>query len=57
MLKTAVQQGAAREEACRTLLYVEPLSAARTTLADFINILPERVQRGYHAKRRIDRTI
>src|SRR5688572_17763779 len=39
MLKQAVQQAAAREEARRTLRYVEPLSDARTPLADCFSIL------------------
>ena len=42
MLKKAVQQAAASEEARRTLRYVEPLSDARTPLADFFSILLER---------------
>ena len=32
---------AASEEARRTLRYVEPLSEARTKLADFFSILPQ----------------
>jgi hypothetical protein len=43
MLKKAVQQGPASEEARRTLRYVEPLSDARTMLADFFSILLVRV--------------
>jgi hypothetical protein len=39
MLKKAVQQAAASEVARRTLRYVEPLSDARTKLADFFSIL------------------
>jgi hypothetical protein len=41
MLKKAVQKAAASEEARRTLRYVEPLSEARTKLADFFSILPQ----------------
>jgi hypothetical protein len=36
-------KAAANEEASRTLRYVEPLSEARTPLADFFSILPEEV--------------
>jgi hypothetical protein len=50
--KRSNSKAAASEEARRTLRYVEPLSAARTTLADFFSILLERIQRGYHKKRR-----
>jgi hypothetical protein len=39
MLKKAVQQAAASEGARHTLRYVEPLSDARTQLADFFSIL------------------
>ena len=39
MLKKAVRKAAASEEARRTLRYVEPLSDARTPLADFFSIL------------------
>ena len=39
MLKRAVQQGAASEEARRTLQYVEPLNDARTPLTDFFSRL------------------
>jgi hypothetical protein len=39
MLKMAVSKAAASEEARRTLRYVEPLSDARTPLADFFSIL------------------
>ena len=39
MVKKAVQRGRASKEARRTLRYVEPLSDARTKLADFFNIL------------------
>jgi hypothetical protein len=49
MLKKAVQQAAASEEARRTLRYVEPLSEARTTLADFFSIL---LARRVQARRR-----
>ncbi len=37
--KRPISKAAAREEARRTLRYVEPLSAARTPLADFFSIL------------------
>ena len=39
MLKKAVQKAAASEEARRTLRYIEPLSDARTPLANFFSIL------------------
>jgi hypothetical protein len=39
MLKKAVSKAAASEEARRTLRYVEPLSDARTKLANFFSIL------------------
>ena len=39
MLKMAVQQGAASEEARRTLRYVEPLTDVRTPLTDFFSRL------------------
>ena len=39
MFKKTVRKAAASEEARRTLRYVEPLSDARTPLADFFNIL------------------
>ena len=39
MLKKAASKAAVSEEARRTLRYVEPLSAARTMLADFFSIL------------------
>jgi len=39
MLKKAVSKAAASEEARHTLRYVEPLSYARTMLADFFSIL------------------
>jgi hypothetical protein len=39
MLTKTVQQAAASEETRRTLRYVESLSEARTTLADFFSIL------------------
>ena len=39
MLQKAVSKAAASEEARRTLRYVEPLSDARTPLADFFSIL------------------
>jgi hypothetical protein len=39
MLKMAASKAAASEEARRTLRYVEPLSDARTPLADFFSIL------------------
>jgi hypothetical protein len=39
MLKMAASKAAASEEARRTLRYVEPLSNARTPLADFFSIL------------------
>jgi hypothetical protein len=41
MLKKAVQQGAASKEVRRTLRYVGPLIAVRTTLANFVGIPPE----------------
>jgi hypothetical protein len=41
MLKKAASKAAASEEARRTLRYVEPLSAARTPLANFFSILLE----------------
>ena len=41
MLKKAVRKAAASEEARRTLRYVEPLSEARTPLADFFSFLLE----------------
>ena len=37
--KRPFSKAAASEEARRTLRYVEPLSAARTPLADFFSIL------------------
>jgi hypothetical protein len=40
MLKMAGRKAAVKEEARRTLRYVEPLSEARTKLADFFSILP-----------------
>jgi hypothetical protein len=39
MLKKAVSKAAASEEVRRTLWYVEPLSDARTSLANFFSIL------------------
>jgi hypothetical protein len=39
--KRSSSKAAASEEARRTLRYVEPLSAARTKLADFFSILLE----------------
>jgi hypothetical protein len=39
MLKKAVSKAAASEVARYTLRYVEPLSDARTKLADFFSIL------------------
>ena len=39
MLKKSVSEAAASEEARRTLRYVEPLSDARTKLADIFSIL------------------
>ena len=39
MLKRPSSKAAASEEARRTLRYVEPLSDARTMLADFFSIL------------------
>jgi len=39
MLKQAVSEAAASEEARRTLRYVEPLREARTPLADCFSIL------------------
>ncbi len=39
MLKRPSSKAAASEEARRTLRYVEPLSDARTPLADFFSIL------------------
>jgi hypothetical protein len=45
-------KAAASEEATHTLRYVEPLSEMRTIPAEFLNILQERVQRGYYMKRR-----
>ncbi len=42
MFKKAVQQGRSKRRGeSYSPLYVEPLSAARTTLADFFNILLE----------------
>jgi len=41
MLKKAVSKAAASEEAKASLRYVEPLSEARTKLADFLSILLE----------------
>jgi hypothetical protein len=41
MLKKDVSKPATSEEARRTLRYVEPLSEARTKLADFFSILLE----------------
>jgi hypothetical protein len=38
--KRPSSKAAASEEARRTLRYVEPLSDARTPLADFFSILP-----------------
>src|SRR6476660_10443802 len=38
--KRPFSKAAASEEARRTLRYVEPLSDARTLLADFLSILP-----------------
>ena len=45
MLKKAASKAAASEEARRTLRYVEPLSEARTPLADFFSILLDRMNR------------
>jgi hypothetical protein len=42
VLKKAVSKAAAREEARRTLRYVEPLNDVRTPLADFFSTLLER---------------
>ena len=42
--KRPSSKDAASEEARRTLRYVEPLSAARTKLADFFSILLETTQ-------------
>ena len=42
MLKKAASKAAVSEEAMHTLRYVEPLSDARTMLADFFSILRER---------------
>ena len=39
MLKKAVSEAAASEEARRAPRYVEPLNDVRTTLADFFSIL------------------
>jgi hypothetical protein len=39
MLKNAAHKAAVSEEARRTLRYVEPLSDARTPLANFFSIL------------------
>jgi hypothetical protein len=39
MLKKTASKAAASEEARRTLRYVEPLSDARTPLADFFSVL------------------
>jgi hypothetical protein len=39
MLKKAVQQGRSEQRGEATLRYVEPLSDARTPLADFFSIL------------------
>ena len=50
MLKKSVSKAAASEEARRTLRYVEPLSEARTPLADFFSILLEKG--GYDAHSR-----
>ena len=44
MLKRPFSKAAASEEARRTLQYVEPLSDARTPLADFFSILLLRVR-------------
>ena len=47
--KRPFSKAAASEEARRTLRYVEPLSDARTTLADFFSILPMELCRSvYH---------
>jgi hypothetical protein len=41
-------KAAVSEEARRTLRYVEPLSDARTPLADFFSILLERIRGAIH---------
>ena len=46
MLKKAVQQGRSERRGEATLRYVEPLSDARTPLADFFSILLERLAKG-----------
>ncbi len=47
MLKKAVQQGRSeRRPEAYTLGYVEDLSDARTMLADFFSILPEKYRAG-----------
>jgi hypothetical protein len=43
--KRPFSKAAASEEARRTLRYVEPLSAARTPLADFFSILLEPIRK------------
>ena len=51
MLKKAVQQGRIEHEAMRTLRYVEPLSDARTELADFFSLLLKEDTRGRYPDR------
>jgi hypothetical protein len=46
--KRLSSKAATSEEARRTLRYVEPLSEARTKLADFFSILPEGDGRVHH---------
>jgi hypothetical protein len=47
--KRPSSKAAASEEARRTLRYVEPLSEARTKLADFFSILPTERETVYGA--------
>jgi hypothetical protein len=51
--KRPSSKAAASEEARRTLRYVEPLSDARTMLADFFSILPDRLREDEHPGSRI----
>ena len=46
--KSPSNKAAASEEARRTLRYVEPLSEARTKLADFLSILRDRLREDKH---------
>ena len=48
-LKRPSSKTAASEEARRTLRYVEPLSEARTKVADFFSILPTERETSYGA--------